>query len=297
MKTWEAARGHWLEIFNHFGLHERHFTGKHCPCPICGGRDRFRFDNKDERGTWICNACGAGHGVQLILNTTDLNYRQVMDAIDDLLGNNSSIKTSDYTGHKINYFIQQNSYPLNDLNPVRRYLKSRNLRATKNIRYCPSVQYFDDGQLVDSFPAMVVPFTSPGGKLVSHHCTYLTQQGTKAPVSVQKKILSAIAPLAGGAIRLTDVYSHIGIAEGVENALAVTDKYDVPCWACGTADLLASFSPPHGVHSITIYGDNDKNFKGQRSVYQLANRLYQLYDVEVELPPEPGVDFAQMVER
>ena len=34
--------------------------GKHSPCPVCGGKDRFRFDDQEGRGTWICNQCGGG---------------------------------------------------------------------------------------------------------------------------------------------------------------------------------------------------------------------------------------------
>jgi autotransporter-associated beta strand protein len=28
-------------------------SGRHVPCPFCGGRDRFRFDDKNGAGTWI----------------------------------------------------------------------------------------------------------------------------------------------------------------------------------------------------------------------------------------------------
>ena len=41
-------------------------NGRHCPCPVCGGKDRFRFDNKDGRGTYICNQCCSGDGLELI---------------------------------------------------------------------------------------------------------------------------------------------------------------------------------------------------------------------------------------
>ncbi|OMQ21303.1 DNA primase [Serratia oryzae] len=40
--------------------------GKHGPCPACGGKDRFRFDDKQGRGTWFCNQCGHGDGLDLI---------------------------------------------------------------------------------------------------------------------------------------------------------------------------------------------------------------------------------------
>src|SRR3546814_8086061 len=32
-----------------FGISPSYLTGKQTPCPTCGGKDRFRFDNKDRR--------------------------------------------------------------------------------------------------------------------------------------------------------------------------------------------------------------------------------------------------------
>ncbi|HDF2329016.1 TPA: AAA family ATPase [Morganella morganii] len=40
--------------------------GRHGPCPACGGKDRFRFDDKAGRGTWFCNQCGHGDGLDLV---------------------------------------------------------------------------------------------------------------------------------------------------------------------------------------------------------------------------------------
>lgn len=42
-----AAAGRWRAILLSLGVNERALSGKHGPCPLCGGRDRFRFDDKD----------------------------------------------------------------------------------------------------------------------------------------------------------------------------------------------------------------------------------------------------------
>ena len=47
--------------------------GKHGPCPKCGGKDRFRFDNKDGRGTWFCNHCGSGDGIDIVKLVLDID--------------------------------------------------------------------------------------------------------------------------------------------------------------------------------------------------------------------------------
>jgi hypothetical protein len=56
----------WPAILEALGVPSAALTGKHGPCPAqaCGGKDRFRFDNKWGRGDWFCNQCGdaSGHG-------------------------------------------------------------------------------------------------------------------------------------------------------------------------------------------------------------------------------------------
>src|SRR3546814_303448 len=60
----------WPSILPQFGISPSYLTGKQTPCPTCGGKDRFRFDNKDGRGTYYCNKCGPGDGVQLVMMKT-----------------------------------------------------------------------------------------------------------------------------------------------------------------------------------------------------------------------------------
>lgn len=66
----EAARHQWPGILTRLGIADRHLRRQHGPCPGCGGRDRFRFDDRDGRGTWICSGGGAdplaGDGLALV---------------------------------------------------------------------------------------------------------------------------------------------------------------------------------------------------------------------------------------
>lgn len=66
MKTVAAVIGRWADIFNYYGLPpitgKKHYQGE---CTICGRKGKFRIDNKDERGEWICT-CGAGDGWKLL---------------------------------------------------------------------------------------------------------------------------------------------------------------------------------------------------------------------------------------
>src|SRR3546814_646786 len=77
----------WPSILPQFGISPSYLTGKQTPCPTCGGKDRFRFDNKDGRGTYYCNKCGPGDGVQLVMMKTGWPFRQAAEKIREVLPN------------------------------------------------------------------------------------------------------------------------------------------------------------------------------------------------------------------
>ena len=60
------ACGQWPEILTGLGLDSAYLKKKHGPCPVCAGKDRFRFDDKDGRGTFFCNNCSSGDGFVLL---------------------------------------------------------------------------------------------------------------------------------------------------------------------------------------------------------------------------------------
>jgi predicted P-loop ATPase len=78
----EAAQGHWPQILSTIaGLSSQQLNGEHQPCPVCGGSDRYRFDDKNGRGTWICSGgsdrtgcCRAGTGMDLLLRVTGWDF-------------------------------------------------------------------------------------------------------------------------------------------------------------------------------------------------------------------------------
>lgn len=82
-----AAHGRWLTtIFPAVGIHFEKQPNKHQPCPMCGGKDRFRCDNKQGKGTWLCSHCGAGDGFQLVSLYTNREGYELMEMIGGILG-------------------------------------------------------------------------------------------------------------------------------------------------------------------------------------------------------------------
>lgn len=294
MKTVDAARGRWPGILRHFGVDERFLQSRHGPCPICAGGDRYRFDDKGGNGTFYCSKCGAGDGMRLAMLWTGREFAEVAREIDEIVGNIDQVNfKTDKPDPKIRLQeVAGNRAPINSINPVRTYLKSRGLSPVAGIEYCKAVRYWDAGSCAE-YPAMICLIRGADGVPLTWHVTHLTQSGKKAPVSSVRKILPPVRPLAGGAIRLGGSASEIGIAEGVETALAVMDQYGIPCWAASNATLLEKFTPPAGVVSVAIFGDNDTNYTGQKSAYTLAHRLRDIVEVRgVYIPKMPDTDFA-----
>lgn len=62
-----AAKDRWPEILSSLDIDVPRAPGMHGPCPACGGKDRFRFDDLDGRGTHFCNQCEAGDGLELVM--------------------------------------------------------------------------------------------------------------------------------------------------------------------------------------------------------------------------------------
>jgi putative DNA primase/helicase len=82
----QAAQGRWRSILTVLGVEERALSGKHTACPMCGGKDRFRFDDREGRGTYFCSGCGAGDGVQLAMCVTGLGFRDAAAEVERIAG-------------------------------------------------------------------------------------------------------------------------------------------------------------------------------------------------------------------
>lgn len=83
----EAARNQWHDIFQHFcSLSPQQLSGKASPCPSCGGRDRFRFDNKHGYGSYYCNQCKPGEGIGLVMKINDWGFDEALSRVGEWLG-------------------------------------------------------------------------------------------------------------------------------------------------------------------------------------------------------------------
>jgi putative DNA primase/helicase len=142
-------------------------------------------------------------------------------------------------------------------------------------------------------------FVAPDARSWTTHITYLTPEGNKAKVGTVRKFAPGPIP-HGGAVRLayTNGSTTLGVAEGIETALAASMLHDVPVWATLTAGNLSKFVPPSTIRNVIVFGDSDENFTGQTHAYVLASRLKaEGFSVEVRLPDVIGTDWNDHVDR
>ena len=183
------------------------------------------------------------------------------------------------------------SKPLSSNDEATRYLQGRGLiiPPTKALRFHPGLHY-SHGDEKGIYPALLGLVQAPDGSGASLHRIYL-QNGQKAPVSTPKKLMPGL-PLSGAAVRLFPVAPCLGIAEGIETALAAAEKFSVPTWAAVSATGLESWVPPEETKEVVIFSDNDGTFTGQKAAFSLAHRLAgKGLKVRVEVPN--GKDWAE----
>ncbi|EDV5410143.1 toprim domain-containing protein, partial [Salmonella enterica subsp. enterica] len=88
-ETVKQACGHWPNILPALGV--KVIKNRHQACPVCGGSDRFRFDDKEGRGTWFCNQCGAGDGLKLVEKVFGVTPSEAAGRVNAVTGNLSPV--------------------------------------------------------------------------------------------------------------------------------------------------------------------------------------------------------------
>jgi putative DNA primase/helicase len=305
-KTTEVARGRWRGILLALGVDPKFLENRHQSCPFCGGKDRFRFDDKEGNGTFFCSQCGAGRGMDFVMRFRNWNFAWAAQEVDALIGQipaavSGMLRTDEQKLAAIFRLLKRSS-PLTPGNISWQYLEARcgplnafHAEVLADLRHHPALINFDANR--DHFPGLLGLLRGADNQIVSLHRTYLTSSGEKAPLAAVRKLMPGL-PIAGAAVRLSPTLDRIGIAEGIETALCAGKLFGVPVWSAISANGLSTWEPPRGVRSVLIAGDNDSNFTGQEAAISLAKKLRgQGFDVEVEIPPDVGTDWADVWAR
>lgn len=91
-----AAVGNYVStIFPAAGISFSKPAHQHQACPMCGGSNRFRCDDKRGEGTWICSQCGAGNGFMLVQQYTGLDVYETNKLIAGAIGLDATSEVTD----------------------------------------------------------------------------------------------------------------------------------------------------------------------------------------------------------
>lgn len=302
----ERCRGRWQSILVQLGVPHSALSGYDKPCPMCRGKDRFRFDDVDGRGTFYCRHCGgpngsggAGDGFTLAMRFLGVNFIEAVKRIEGVVGTSQKAgvadreKARDYAREQQSW-LWRNSTALTGNDPPSLYLAGRCidiLPPLGAVRWGEHLQHKDpDTGVITYWHAMICRFIAPDETRAALHYTYLTSLGDKAAVKQVKLFAKGSVVPRGGAVRLCEPAEEMGIAEGVETALSASIMHDgMPVWAALSAGALLHFVPPPICRKLHIYADVDTSFAGQHTAYSLAYRLGGSTDLKltVRMPLDP----------
>jgi putative DNA primase/helicase len=329
LKEFTLSPDAWISTLMSYGISADCLTGNASSCPVCGGDDRFTYDNRSGRGDWICRKCNdgypmAGDGLQLIARANRMGLYRLMRQLDGGSPPKSRASLNStapapkrkadpaFVARRLNgMWRSARPQAVGDLSM--RYLQDRVPGLTTG----PSpalrlgmLEYRHDKKVIGMWPGIVARFELPDGRLGTLHRTFLDPvKPEKATiVSPDGEILDSklnamtLNPLAGGAVRLmSPVDGEIGVGEGLETVYGAHMESGVPVWYCLNRIHLSQFVVPEGlgikvVHIFMDFDDVDQKTgqsPGVSAGIVLAKRLRaEGYTVVPHRPRFRGTDFA-----
>jgi putative DNA primase/helicase len=289
----EEVTGRWAAIFSYLGVNVG--DGRHVDCPMCGRPGKkppFRFDDIDGTGSWICGYCGAGDGWSLLMKKFNLDFPAAIEEVKKIVHScpRGEIRKERLATPEMLRSVFEGSAPISRYDVAGLYLSNRGLKEiSPTLRYSPKCWELETKK---NQKAMLAIFTEKNGKAITIHRTYLNEDSEKLGIESPRKIMPSLGYMPGGAVRLFPHTDVLGVAEGVETALAAKELFHIPVWATLSSANLEAFEPPQGLRILYVFGDNDKGFVGQKAAYTLAWRAKRLKipQVLVDIPDVCGWD-------
>ncbi len=255
--TIKNAQGKWPYILSTLGIDVPDNPNKHAPCPVCKGTDRFRFDDKEGKGTWFCNQCTpqSGDGLNLVCNVLGIPLAAAAKQVNKLLSLDSEIiKSSPIKPSKTNQETERETRE--DAEKILKetklgksfYLVSKNLEGIESLilhRSFPTLGLFNN-------PLLVIPFEK-NGQLAT--LQFIDKKGNK-------RFLKGTGTQARSYHQIPGKTDDIYIGEGYATTLTSTRLTGCMGYVAGSANNIPSValiaSRHHPMSKIIIFVDNDE---------------------------------------
>ncbi|MFQ1913110.1 DUF927 domain-containing protein [Aeromonas veronii] len=290
-----AAAGHWPELLAAVGI-DIPRRGKHGPCPACGGKDRFRLDDKGGRGTWICNQCGSGDGLDLVCRVLSTTPKAAAELLAPLVGLSAGGLDP---AERERIHQQQQARAEADAKQAEQLRQKAARRAAAIMRDCEPGQapYLVHKRLrwpcgalnrqviavgALTFPAgsLVVPLIDEAGELVN--VQLIDDRGGKSYLAGGRKA-GAFHRIEGGEL--------VAVVEGYSTGLSVhlASGATVYCaMDCGNLAVVAAIARrQHPKARILLCGDNDAHTQGNPGKTKAEQAAAAIGGL-VALPPIAG---------
>jgi putative DNA primase/helicase len=298
----------WPSILVKLGIPENVLRNKHGPCPLCGGKDKFRFDHAQRgKGSFWCNSVKSGDGFALLHHVFGWDFHEARNRVIEAAGLASRSAASAQVSTAIPtsgaqpavvanptvrvFALRRERCEVANCDDVVSYLEGRGLwplPAGCSLKAHVTVPYWDGGRQIGRYPAIVADVVDLAGDLVTCHVTYL-HAGRKLAGYEPRKLLSGMTGREGCAVRLMPGAEVLGVAEGVETALSAAILHGIPVWAALNTALLSRFEPPPSVHTLRVYADRDE--PGLTASIRLKEKLEGRMQVNICIPPPPSKDW------
>lgn len=175
--------------------------------------------------------------------------------------------------------------------PAESYLRARRLFPTSDVLRFHSHVPHGRRPLTQFRPAMLAGVHDEAG-LVAVQRTFLNTCADGAGEKVERATLGRVGQ---GAVRLHPPGRCLGLAEGVETALAATALFAIPCWATLGAERFGSVALPAIVRELFLFIDHDE--VGVRAEMRARRAFAGGYALHTLRPPLEGDDWNDVLLR
>lgn len=230
----KAMNGKWESaLIELCGWDRAVFSGRHQPCPICSGKDRFRFGHKQAtkrgEGMGYCTQCGSHDGMWYFMTSRAQPFNEAINDLGDWIGGLTPEKRETIVKEAKKYARQQDK-PAQDWELTPEDVE----------------KVMSKGTMRDGF--LYVPCARPLGGSLGPWCNV-------AKIGSDRSVVFAAGGPTWGAVGLIhpDPASPILLVADPSHAVNVAAK--------GEAEVWLTFRPMNAVHASAIYdGDREMRF-------------------------------------